>query len=152
MRGTVEDQQNTTVALDVGTLKEVLFKWADIVTSQSNDLWTLSLAFFGICILVVVHLHANQQILRPRSLMWMLYISALSSAVSLGAAYKLKGSVVTALKGTVSTKAITIPDTAAFDGLVQFGAFFLGLVLFLLALGWKSEIVAKAVLDTIKGK
>lgn len=141
------------VVVDAATLKEILFKWSDVVIVQSNDLWTLCLPFFGVCILVIMHLHGNQSIVRPRSLMFLLYVSAASSALSLVMGYKLKGSVVTALKDTVSSKSISaIPTTASTDGLVQVTTFAIGLICFLIALGWRSEVVAKSIIDTIKGK
>ncbi len=81
-----------------------------------------------------------------------LWTSAICSGLSLFLGYKLKGSVVTALKITVSAKQMSIPDTAGYDGLAQFVLFLLGIFIFVGALGWKSEIVAKALIDTVRGK
>ncbi|GES47180.1 hypothetical protein RsS62_64320 [Rhizobium dioscoreae] len=138
--------------MEQGTLKEVLFKWADVIISQSNDLWTVCLPFFVACTLVIMHLHGNSAPNRPRWLMPVLYISAICSALSLAAGYKLKGSVVTALRGTITTEKIAIPDTAGWDGFAQFVFFFLGLLFFVIALGLKPSIVAKALIDTFRGK
>ncbi|WP_244561420.1 hypothetical protein [Ensifer aridi] len=141
---------NVPAQMDAESLREALFKWADIAISQSNDLWTLCLPFFGVCILIIMHLHSKGG--ASWLLMLLLYLSAISSAFSFFAGYKLKGSVVKALKESVSKSSISIPDTAGMDGLIQFLTFSSGLILFLIALGFYSEIVAKALIDTIKGK
>lgn len=141
---------NATTQLGAESLREAFFKWADVAISQSNDLWALCLPFFGVCFLIVMHLHSKGG--ASWLLMTLLYGSAISSALSFFAGYKLKGSVVKALKESVSKGSISIPDTAGKDGLFQFVTFSVGLTLFLVALGFYSTIVAKALIDTIKGK
>ncbi len=143
--------QSSTTSLDAESLREAFFKWADVAISQSNDLWTLCLPFFGICILIIMHLHGKGTQV-SRWLMPLLYGSAIASGISFFAGYKLKGSVVTALGSTVSKASITMTDTVATDGLVQFLSLGIGLLLFLIAFGFHSETVAKALIDTIKGK
>ncbi|MDW9531857.1 hypothetical protein RWE87_13195 [Sinorhizobium meliloti] len=141
---------NATTQLDAESLREAFFKWADVAISQSNDLWTLCLPFFGICILIIMHLHSKGR--APWKLMLLLYASMFSSGVSFFAGYKLKGSVVTALESTVTNESIKMTDTVAQDGLVQFAALLLALALFLASLGFYSNVVGKALIDTIKGK
>ncbi|RVI80154.1 hypothetical protein [Sinorhizobium meliloti] len=150
VRGLVVNPVNTATQLDDESLREAFFKWADVAISQSNDLWALCLPFFGVCFLIVMHLHSKGGASLP--LMTLLYGSAISSALSFFAGYKLKGSVVYALKESVSKASISIPDTAGMDGLFQFVTFSIGLILFLIALGCYSQTVAKALINTIKGK
>lgn len=146
----MEKTVTTAGQLNSESLREAFFKWADVAISQSNDLWTLCLPFFGICVLIMMHLLGKGG--APKMLLFFLFCSAFATGFSLFTGYKLKGSVVKALKDSVSSASVAIPDTPGQDALVQFLAFGSGLILFLIAFGFYSRTVATALIDTIKGR
>jgi hypothetical protein len=144
-------------------IKDLVFKWADLVTNQTNDLWAISLAVLIATLLILARLHgrgpADIVTTAIGALGWpsylaifsFLYLSLIGTGMSLFLSYKVKGSLVARFEDMAAARTWTIPPETQTDSAFQALSFSAGIALFVLAFVLFRKIVGAALVGALKG-
>ncbi|MGO6982532.1 hypothetical protein [Rhizobium leguminosarum] len=126
--------------------KDIILKWAELVTGQSTDLWTVALAFLIAQILIIATLQSSSSKANGRLMSLMLFSGA-CSLFSLFFGYFTKGAVIGGLEIILKPgSALNLPAYPAFDALIQAILLLLSLVTFIAAFGFYRSNVSRALL------
>jgi len=135
--------------MDEGDRKDIIIKWAELVTGQSGDLWTVALALIIVQILVVATLQSSTTKANVK-LMLLMYFSAVCSFLSLLFGYFTKGAVIGGLELIVRPGGtLNLPSYPAFDALIQGVSLVVSLITFIAAFGVYRRDVSRALLGVL---
>lgn len=155
--GVSQTAEAATAAADAA--REIMFKWTDVIIDQSNDLWTVTLPFLTATLLVCLHLTRSEGTsattpLEPvPRLLWVLLITSFCGCVaSLFFAYKLKGTVISALGAGVADGKFALATDPAWDALFQFLSFGLAFLAFIGAVGLYPGLVVRSLINVLTGR
>ncbi|MGO8117371.1 hypothetical protein AB9F43_22665 [Rhizobium leguminosarum] len=129
-----------------GDPQDILLKWAELVTGQSDDLWSVALALLVAQVFIIATMQSSTT-QSQRGMIIGAYISTICSFLSLLFGYLTKGAVIGSLQALLKPGAtMEITPYAGFNALVQAGSLVVGLVIFVGLFGVYRTEIGKAIL------